>query len=361
MHVVAWTRLLPPGELQSQELVSVSNSFGSLTLHRVGLFANWDLSLQHTLNVLEWLHAEVGFDAVWGHYLHPAGFLAVMFAGLVGVPSTVSARGNDVDRLMFPPGDFARLLWTLDRANVVTAVSGELLHKIEVLLGRKPLSVVLPNVVDAEVFSPSDDVAELAPLRQRLGIDECEAVLGFCGELRHKKGLSFLLAALAEVREERPACLLVIGDVRPREQATISAFALAHPDSASRIVVTGHLDEPTEVARHLRLCDVVLQPSVWDGLPNALLEAMSCERVVIGSDAGGIGEVIEHGVSGFVIPKAHLHRLGQAVREVLGLTHPERRAIGQAARQRMLAEFAPDSESHRLRETLGLLKETERR
>ena len=365
VHVVAWTRLLMPGELQSLDLIpnletetseDETAATGSLTVHRVGLFANWDRTLQHTLNVLEWLHGEVGFKAVWGHYLHPAGFLAVMFAGLVGVPSTVSARGNDVDRLMFPPGDFARLLWTLDRASVVTAVSRELLHKVEVVLGRKPLSVVLPNVVVADVFSPSGDVAELASLRQRLGIDDAEAVLGFCGELRHKKGMPFLLTALVEVRREQSACLLVIGDVRPHERAAISAFALEQPESASRILVTGHLEAPAEVAQHLRLCDVVLQPSVWDGLPNALLEAMSCERVVIGSDAGGIAEVIEHGVSGFVIPKAHLHRLGEAVREVLGLTVEERRIIGQAARQRMLSDFAPKSESARLCETLALLE-----
>ena len=73
------------------------------------------------------------------------------------------------------------------------------------------------------------------------------------------------------------------------------------------------------MARHLRLCDVVLLPSVWDGMPNALLEAMACGRPVIASDAGGIAEVVEHGVSGLLVPRASLHRLGEAVLELLGL------------------------------------------
>ena len=62
-----------------------------------------------------------------------------------------------------------------------------------------------------------------------------------------------------------------------------------------RVIVTGHLDLPEQVAEHLSLCDVYLQPSLWEGMPNALMEAMASGCGCIGSDAGGIPEVIEHG------------------------------------------------------------------
>lgn len=350
VHVLAWTRTLPPGDLRT-EIVN------GVTVHRLGLFANWDLSQQHSLNVLEWLHQQHHFEFVWGHYLNPAGFIAVLFAGLSGIPSTVSARGNDIDRLMFPPGDFARLEWTLSRASVITTVSHDLARKVEVVLGRRVSDaashiIVLPNVVNAEIFTP-DSNASWSPsgreLRTQLRLIPDAAVLGFCGELRHKKGLTFLLRALAEVRRQRPACLLVIGDVRPREQAELASFALLEPEAVEHIRVTGHLDDPQAVAKHLRLCDVVLQPSVWDGMPNAVLEAMACERIVIGSDAGGIPEMIEHGHEGFVVPKSQLHRLGEAVQEVLSLPLKERQRLGQAARQRVLGEFNAESERERLR------------
>ena len=107
-----------------------------VTVHRMGLFSNWDFSLQHTSNVLEWLHQQFQFSVIWGHYVYPAGYMAVVFAELNGIASTVSARGNDIDRLMFPPGDFARLTWTLDRATAVSCVSRELAQKVEMLLGR---------------------------------------------------------------------------------------------------------------------------------------------------------------------------------------------------------------------------------
>ncbi len=347
VHVLAWTRTLQPGELVSISADEAGNDSG-VTLHRLGLYSNWDMSMQHSLNVLEWLHGEYEFDGVWGHYVYPAGFMAVLFAETVGLPSTVSARGNDIDRLTFPPGDFARLTWTLDRATLVSAVSRDLTTKIDLLLGRDSGGVVLGNVVDAETFCPATTPTVTDSLRVHLGLDPDEVILGFCGELRHKKGLPFLLQALAEIQADRPARLLVIGDVRPREQSTITSFLLDHPELGDRITVTGHQDEPAQVANYLRLCDVVLQPSVWDGLPNAILEAMACERVVIASDAGGIPEAIEDGETGFIIPKSQLHRLSEGIREVLDLPAEERQDIGCRARNSVLSQFHSGIEAERL-------------
>jgi glycosyltransferase involved in cell wall biosynthesis len=209
-------------------------------------------------------------------------------------------------------------------------------------------------VVDADRFAPGPADAGR---RAELGIADDEAVLGFCGELRHKKGLPFLLDALGRVRRERPACLLVIGDVRPREQAAISRFALESPEDAERILVTGHTEDPDEVARDLRQCDVVLQPSVWDGLPNAVLEAMACARPVVASDAGGIPEAVEHGKSGLLLPKAGLHRLGETVLEVLSMPEADREAMGAAARQAVIDGFGPERERRSVAEILARLRQ----
>ncbi|MDP6720514.1 MAG: glycosyltransferase, partial [Pirellulaceae bacterium] len=157
-----------------------------------------------------------------------------------------------------------------------------------------------------------------------------------------------ILAALLEVRQIREACLLVIGEVRPREQAHLAAFAGDHPEAAARIVVTGQLEHQSDVVRHFQLCDVVLQPSVWDGLPNAVLEAMACGNIVLASDAGGLPEAIEHGVNGFVIPKAQLNHLGTAILEVLDLEDDQREAIANAARDRITRSFHDELEAARL-------------
>jgi glycosyltransferase involved in cell wall biosynthesis len=347
VHVLCWTKQLAGGQLDSQ----APEDAGPI-VHRLGMFGNLDSTLQHTMNVVEWLGQQQQFDVVWGHYLFPMGFAAATFAGLLGLPCVVNARGNDIDRLMFPPGDFARLLWTLERADVVTAVSADLADKIDRLTRRPDAVEVLGNAVDGEVFR--DCGADLQ-LRRQYGIGAHEQVLGFCGELRHKKGLPFLLSALAEVAPVRPACLLVIGQVRVREQSTLVSFQAEFPQAGRRILVTGALDDPAEVARHLSVCDLVLMPSLWDGLPNALLEAMACERLVIASDAGGIPEVVEHGRTGLLLPRAHLHRLGAAVNDALQRPLAERAAIGAAARRHVLQTRNAGAEIQALRRVLQRL------
>ena len=367
VHVLAWTKSLAPGVLESihpgqdsafQQMPDSCNLAGlnRLTLHRLGLFSNMDLSMQHTTNVLEWLHGSFGYSATWGHYVYPAGYMAVVFAETEGLPSTVSARGNDIDRLMFPPGDFARLIWTLKRATTVSCVSKELASKIEMLLGDRIDPVVVSNVVDPQVFFPENSDSQLA-LRESLGIGRDEHVLGFCGELRHKKGLPFILSALREAQRVGPTCLLVIGAVRPREQAQLATFATEFPEIAQRIVVTGHLEQQSEVARHFQLCDVVLQPSLWDGLPNAVLEAMACGKIVVASDAGGIPEVITHGKTGYLIPKALLHNLGKAVQEIIGMSSEQRCAIEAAARDQVLTQFNSEQEALQLKRLLQRLSD----
>lgn len=349
VDVLTWTRTLQPGALQSLDAGEVAASARGATLHRLGLFRQMDTSMQHTLDVLEYLHSQRPYRLVWGHYLSPPGFLAVTFAGLAGIPSTVSARGNDVDQAMFPPTDFSRLLWTLQRATVLTAASGDLARKMVMLLGHDPRVEVIPNAVDTSLFTPGP--ADPA-LRQRLGIQPGELVLGFSGELRHKKGVPFLLSALSEVRKVRPACLLVIGEVRAREQEQLTAFRVEHPEDAARLIVSGRLDAPEDVAAHLRLCDVYLQPSLWDGMPNAMLEAMACGLVVVASDAGGIPEAIDSGDNGFLVPKALLNHLGQAVIDVLSLSEVRRAEVGAAARTRIEQRFQAANEAEVLQRVL---------
>jgi glycosyltransferase involved in cell wall biosynthesis len=244
------------------------------------------------------------------------------------------------------------LQWTLERTRFVTAVSEDIAHKIRVLSRRDDV-LVLKNAVNYQVFSPDtlgDD--EIGKLRQSLGIAADEVVLGFAGELREKKGQKFLLNALMTVCAQRSACLLIIGEVRESQEAVLHLFGAEYPEVRSRIIITGHLPQPEEVAKHLRLCDIYLQPSLWDGMPNALLEAMACECCCIASDAGGIPEIIEHSEHGFILPCSQLHRLGEAVLECLELDAQVRRKIGKAGRIRVKSEFSPDAEKARLQALL---------
>jgi L-malate glycosyltransferase len=346
VDILTWSRFLQPGEVLEPEQPELN-----LNIYRVGLYRHWDMTMIHTLNILDWLHQLRNYDAVWGHYLFPAGFLAVWFARLNGLVSLVSARGNDVEREVFPPGDFARLQWTLEGATAIAAVSEDLARKIKLIVKREDV-FILENAVDTNIFSPFISPAEKLTLRHQLGIADDEVVLVFSGELREKKGQNFLLQCLTKVREFRPACLLIIGEVRNSQDPMLQVYATQRSQDWQRIIMTGHLSEQKQIARYLQIGDIFLQPSLWEGLPNALLEAMACGCTCIASDAGGIPEIITHQVDGFLLPRQQLNYLGEAVLEYLKLDLSTQNRIQKSARDRIVSEFSLKSEKVRLQALL---------
>jgi glycosyltransferase involved in cell wall biosynthesis len=341
VHAVTLTRDLPAGSVHRDPVAP------GLDLYRLGQSRNLDFTLQQALTFLEWLHGQERFSLLWGHYVQTAGFLAAWLGARSGVPSLLAVRGNDFDRQVFPPGDFARLQWCLQRASHLVAVSRDLGEKVRSLVGRTP--TVLPNSVDTDLFSPGPRPEELAG---KLGLRAGEVVLGFSGELRAKKGLPFLLGALQQVRERCPARLLVIGEVRSADLGEYerASVGLGVQDG---VVITGRLEDPAEVARHLLLCDLFLLPSLWEGMPNGLLEAMACGVPVLASDAGGIPEIVTDGVEGLLTPRTHLHQLGKRVKEWLALPEERRRRMAASARQTVEARHSLACERAALARLLG--------
>lgn len=355
VHVFGWTKTLQPGQLITEEF-EVSNG-KVINVHRLGLFGNFDFSLQYTFNILEWLHQQNHFDAVWGHYVYPSGFAAVTFAELQKLPSTVSARGNDIDRLMFPPGDFARLTWTLERATAISAVSKEIANKIDMILGSENRTMILPNVVDVETFKVPDE-SKVRSLRNERGYLTDEKVIGFCGELRQKKGFPFLLDTFRFLNEGDSVRLLIIGEVRTQEQNQLAEFLEDNPHLKEKLSVTGRVLEPFKVAEHLMVCDAIVSPSLWDGVPNSILEAMACGCLVIASDAGGIPEIVAHRENGILVSKHSLFEFGKAVGDALRLPDEQKKRIKVAARMYCESLREDQVQTVAINEILGKLSVT---
>ncbi len=107
-----------------------------------------------------------------------------------------------------------------------------------------------------------------------------------------------LLNAYAQVNKKKPATLLIVGEVRSGEdKQAFDDFKLRNPDL--QILVTSaiaHKDMPA----YYSLMDIFVHPSLRDGMPNALLEAMACEKAVIATPVGGAMDVMEDGKNGVV-------------------------------------------------------------
>lgn len=278
-------------------------------------------------------------NLIHGMYATTAGFVATTVAGRLRMPSIVSMRGNDIDRSIFHTSSFAMIAHALSQATIVTGVSRAMCTSAAGMFDRS--IVFTPNSVDANLFRPqTKDNSLIASLG--LGHDE---VIGYVGELREKKGQRFLLPAFAELCRQRPLHLLLIGGIRSEAQAAFSAFRRLAPEAAERIHILEYARSPKRLSQALALCDVMVFPSLQEGMPNAVLEAMAAEKPVLATAVGGHLDLIEHGKTGALLPLHDLDKLPQAITEMLTMDRAERTAMGTAARQFVLNHHHPQTES----------------
>ncbi len=326
VHVCVRDTSLPPGRVQRD-----TGRDDGLTVHRLGPHKHPRDTLTDWSELAIRLGRPEGIDLYHGFFLAYAGFVAAYTARLLGARSVVSARGNDLDRLIFDAARAPFILEALRLSDAVTTVSRQLADRATALVAQAAVYHV-PNGVDADHFCPADPEPCWEP--------GPGAALGFVGEARVKKGLAILLNAFAQVAAVRPAHLVLVGGVREKDLAILDLFRRQHPDLS--LQVTPYLNHDQLPGAYNAL-DLLLFPSFRDGMPNALLEAMACARPVIATPVGGIADVVRDGVNGFLVPPADADALAQRVLELLD-DPTTCRAVGAAARETILQAHTPHQE-----------------
>jgi glycosyltransferase involved in cell wall biosynthesis len=265
-----------------------------------------------------------------------AGFVGAYAGKYLGVPSVVSIRGNDIERAAFDPGKFSHIMFALQHASAITTNARVLAGKAKAFFDRE--IHVIPNGVDTKIFKAMKRNEILA---ETLNIQLSTFTIGFVGELREKKGLTAFLTGFARAARKLPVSLLIVGEVREGEdKKRFDDFRNSNPEY--RIIVTGqvaHKDLPA----YYSLMDVFVHPSLRDGMPNAVLEAMACEIPVIATPVGGMPDVIQDGKNGAFVNVGGPDMLAGKILDLLG--NPNQRAImGRNARQSILEKFTPEKE-----------------
>jgi len=183
---------------------------------------------------------------------------------------------------------------------------------------------VIPSAVDlAEI--------DAAPDTDPLGLGAGPKV-GCVGALAPEKGQAVLLAAWPEVLAAVPdARLAVVGDGPQR--ARLEELARQWPQGSVRFAGFRN-----DVASCLKSFDLVVLPSLAEGVGGAVIEAMACRRAVVASRVGGLPEVVADGVTGLLVPPGDPARLAEAV--VGLLVDPDQRTrMGEAGRTRVATDF----------------------
>jgi glycosyltransferase involved in cell wall biosynthesis len=198
----------------------------------------------------------------------------------------------------------------------------------------------LQNAIDVDRFRHAEQ-----DLRSGLIGDLDRVVVLTLARLDFQKGLEYLIEAIPRV----PGALFVIagdGPDRSRLEAKARECGIGN-----RVVFLGHRDDIPEL---LAACDIYVLPSLFEGLPVSVLEAMAAGKPVIATDIGGTNEAVVPGVTGMLVAAADA---GALAREIDRLVHdPERRAaMGRAGQERVSDLFTVERMARRIMEAYEAL------
>ncbi len=274
-------------------------------------------------------------DVIHAHWAIPTGPAAVMAARKLGIPSVITMHGGDVyvnpeQGYDFPTRWYVRpaLRWTLRHAGALTAITEDCRqHALRAGAPGDNIRIVF-NGTDLRRFSPPENGG-------RADLQFGPNMIFACRQLFPRKGIRFLLEAAAQLKRKFPDLRVVLaGDGFERPQLAQLATDLGIGDDVVFLGWVANADLPP----YYRAAALSVIPSLEEGFGIPAAEAMGCEVAVVASDAGGLPEVVEHGVTGLVVPRGDANALAQAIGALLA--DPERRrAMGQAGRERALRLF----------------------
>jgi len=251
-----------------------------------------------------------GVDIVHTH-LFVGGVFGRLAALLAGVPITITTEQNAYAPGHLPPRSQivadALLARFTDRLVAVSQGARDYLVQVERVSPAKIR--VVPNAIPwPEPVCPADVEAA----RRDLGAGGRSPLLGTVARLTVQKGLSYLLQALSTLRARFPGIYCVIvGDGPLRSDLESLAVRLGLEDHVRFCGLR------RDVPAILQSLDLFVLPSLFEGLPVALLEAMAAGRPVVATRVAGSSEVIEDGVNGRLVPPADAAALAEAMAELL--------------------------------------------
>jgi len=237
-----------------------------------------------------------GIDLTLAQYAFPDGFSSTLASKILGVPSVVQVIGSDV--LIGARGIKKRLVgWTVSKASGVMCVSRNLEEVVQEMGAKK--TVVLPSPLD------------ISDLPKDIDARRVDKRLITIATLTRIKGIETLLKALQDITD---AELVVVGDGPERENLEKLASDLK---LENRVRFVGQVPHD-QIWKHLFSSSIFVLPSLSEGLPRALLEAMACGLFVIASKVGGIPEVIKDGWNGILVSPHDPKALKDAIVRSLG-------------------------------------------
>lgn len=315
---------------QEQNIVDELEKAG-ITVH---LIPSGNLGLFFQVNKVQKFIENEGFDLIHAH-LPWAGILSRFVGKSLNIP-IVYTEHNTWDRYNKVSYWGNRL--SFKNQDIAIAVSNEVVLSMQLnsiidpyKRGGRLKVRVIQNGVNTEAFQRIEDSSAL---KSNLGIPENSPVIGKVAVFRSQKRLWLWVEIALGILEKYPDThFLLVGDGEWRESIEEQIQKSGKGKNFHLVGVQKN------VIPYLSLMDIYLSTSEFEGLPIAMLEAMSCQVPVVATRAGGIGEVIQEGVQGYLTGIDDWKELNGFCQEILKNTKVQKN-MGKEARKRVVEDFS---------------------
>jgi glycosyltransferase involved in cell wall biosynthesis len=250
---------------------------------------------------------------------------------LAGVPTIIVSRRSDRNG-----GEIYTKLnrWLVNWSDGIIAVSESTRQAELAETGIAPERVeTIPNGLDASAFNDLPSAADRQVLRTSLGITPDQILIGSVGRLTAAKGYPDLVRAFQIVTQEIPqACLIIVG--KGKLEAELKGLAVELGIS-EKVQFTGVC---SDIPKLLNAFDLFAFSSHWEGMPNALMEAMAAGLPCVATRVSAAPELIDDGVHGLLVPPQAPAQLANGILKLLD-DAPLRKRLAVAGRERIQTEF----------------------
>jgi glycosyltransferase involved in cell wall biosynthesis len=295
-------------------------------------------------------------DLVIYHTCGPYSLLPLLISKGLGKPTSVSASGL-ASQQSYSFMDNGKRIKRLSRSALIS--------KMMSLFERAVFSITDQIAVETEIAITTLKLEEFeqkivirkatdieAPLREQTPkIEERSNLVGFFGRLAPTKNILGFVDAIPLVLERSDTARFVIGGDGPLLNAIAST--LEQTGSSQRTELVGWVPHE-QIFDHLRKLKLLVLPSyAGEGLPRIVLEAMACGTPVLATPVGGIADVIEDGVTGFILAENSPKCIARNV--IMALDHGHLDNISKKAREAVSERYSLEASIERFRESINEL------
>ena len=267
-------------------------------------------------------------DLLHVHYAIPHSVSAMLAKQMLAatpprrnLPFVTTLHGTDITLVGLDRSYLPITRFSIEQSDGVTAISHYLRNRTLTLFDIKNHIEVIPNFVNCDEYLRKAEWLE----KRSEYVSNDERLLVHLSNFRPVKRVLDVIEIFDRVRKKIPSKLLLIGDGPDRSQAE---WLAVQKGIHEHVLFLGKQDQ---IREKLAMSDVMLMPSELESFGLAALEGMACEVVPIATRTGGVPEVIEHGVTGFMADVGDVDTMARYAIELLG-DESALRAMGKRAR-----------------------------